>query len=120
DTFVGKGTKIDNHVQLGHNGLVGENTVISGFTGIAGSATIGNNVIIGGGVGINGHIKLHDGVMVTGDTMVTHSLVEPGVYSSGMPVTDNRSWRKNVIQLQQIDKLYRRVKALEKKIDFKE
>lgn len=120
DTFIGKGTKIDNHVQLGHNGLVGENTVISGFTGIAGSATIGNNVVIGGGVGINGHIKLHDGVMVTGDTMVTHSLVEPGVYSSGMPVTDNRTWRRNVVQLQQIDKLYRRVKALEKKIDFEE
>ena len=120
DTFVGKGTKIDNHVQLGHNGLVGENTVISGFTGIAGSCTIGNNVVIGGGVGINGHIKLHDGVMVTGDTMVTHSLVEPGVYSSGMPVTDNRTWRRNVVQLQQIDKLYRRVKALEKKIDFEE
>lgn len=120
DTVIGKGTKIDNHVQLGHNGLVGENTVISGFTGIAGSATIGNNVVIGGGVGINGHITLHDGVMVTGDTMVTHSLVDPGVYSSGMPVMDNRSWRKNVVQLQQIDKLYRRVKALEKKIDFEE
>lgn len=120
DTIVGKGTKIDNHVQLGHNGLVGEHTVISGFTGIAGSATIGNNVVIGGGVGINGHIKLHDGVMVTGNTMITHSLVEPGVYSSGMPVTDNRSWRRNVIQLQQIDKLYRRVKALEKKIDLEE
>lgn len=120
DTFIGKGTKIDNHVQLGHNGIVGEHTVISGFTGIAGSATIGNNVVIGGGVGINGHIKLHDGVMVTGNTMITHSLVEPGVYSSGMPVTDNRSWRRNVIQLQQIDKLYRRVKALEKKIDFEE
>lgn len=120
DTVIGKGTKIDNHVQLGHNGLVGEHTVISGFTGIAGSCTIGNNVVIGGGVGINGHIKLHDGVMVTGDTMVTHSLVEPGVYSSGMPVTNNRAWRRNVVQLQQIDKLYRRVKALEKKIDFEE
>ncbi len=120
DTFIGKGTKIDNHVQLGHNGLVGEHTVISGFTGIAGSATIGNNVVIGGGVGINGHITIHDGVMVTGNTMITHSLVEPGVYSSGMPVTDNRSWRRNVIQLQQIDKLYRRVKALEKKIDLEE
>ncbi|MBS7824006.1 UDP-3-O-(3-hydroxymyristoyl)glucosamine N-acyltransferase [Wohlfahrtiimonas chitiniclastica] len=120
DTVIGKGTKIDNHVQLGHNGIVGEHTVISGFTGIAGSATIGNRVVIGGGVGINGHIKLHDGVMVTGDTMVTHSLIEPGVYSSGMPVTDNRSWRKNVVQLQNIDKLYRRVKALEKKIDFEE
>lgn len=120
DTIIGQGTKIDNHVQLGHNGLVGENTVISGFTGIAGSCTIGSNVVIGGGVGINGHITLHDGVMVTGDTMVTHSLVEPGVYSSGMPVTNNRTWRRNVVQLQQIDKLYRRVKALEKKVDIQE
>ncbi len=117
DTVVGFGTKIDNHVQLGHNCIVGEHTVISGFTGIAGSAKIGSRVVIGGGVGMNGHIEIADDVMITGDTMVTHSLTEKGVYSSGLPVTDNRSWRRNVVQLQQIDKLYQRVKQIEKKLN---
>ncbi|MEM0910820.1 MAG: UDP-3-O-(3-hydroxymyristoyl)glucosamine N-acyltransferase, partial [Pseudomonadota bacterium] len=79
-----------------------------------GSTTIGKNVIIAGQSGINGHINISDNVQITAKSMVTKSITEPGVYSSGLPATSNREWQKNTVKLRTIDKLYDRVKQLEK------
>ncbi len=116
DTVVGKGTKIDNHVQLGHNCLVGENTVIAGYTGIAGSTDIGNNVVIGGGVGMNGHMKIEDNVIVTGGTQVSQPLKAGKVYSSIPPVLENKEWRYNSARIKRLGELFDRVKKLEKAV----
>jgi len=113
DTVIGNGVKLDNQIQVGHNVIIGDNTVIAGCTGIAGSTTIGKHCIIGGGVGISGHIEIVDGVTITGMTMVTKSLTEAGVYSSGIPVEPTAQWHKNVVRYRQIDKLAARVKKLE-------
>ncbi len=116
DTIVGRGTKIDNHVQLGHNCIVGENTVIAGYTGIAGSTDIGNNVVIGGGVGMNGHMKIEDNVIVTGGTQVSQPLKSGKVYSSIPPVLENKEWRYNSARIKRLGDLFDRVKALEKQL----
>ena len=58
-----------------------------------------------------GHLELCDRVMVTAMTLVTHSIREPGEYSSGTPLMDNRSWRRNAARFKQLDTLARRVQA---------
>ncbi len=120
DTIVGKGSKIDNHVQLGHNCRVGENSVIAGYTGIAGSTHIGSNVLIGGGVGINGHITIEDGVVVTGGTNVSHSLKSGKIYSSPSPMMENREWLKTTGNIKRLGELFERVRALEAAIEEQE
>lgn len=114
DTVIGKNVIIDNQVQIAHNCIVGDHSCICGTTGIAGSCHIGKHVVIGGGVGVNGHISICDNVQITGYTMVVQDITEPGVYSSGQPAMPNKAWRKNAVQLRQMDSLIQRVKQLEK------
>jgi UDP-3-O-[3-hydroxymyristoyl] glucosamine N-acyltransferase len=115
DTIIGRGTKIDNLVQIGHNVRIGAHTAIAGCVGIAGSATIGAHCMIGGGVGINGHITIADKVVITGATQVTRSIAKAGVYSGSFPFDDNAAWEKNAATLRNLHGLRERVRALEKK-----
>lgn len=117
DTIIKDGVKIDNQVQIGHNVVINEHTVIAGCSGIAGSTEIGEHCIIGGDVGIVGHVKIADNVSITGGTKVLHSIKEPNIYSSGMPVQTNHEWHKTYVRLQQLDKLAKRVKQLEKQLE---
>ncbi|MFT7413777.1 MAG: UDP-3-O-[3-hydroxymyristoyl] glucosamine N-acyltransferase [Methylophagaceae bacterium] len=116
NTLIGKGVKLDNQIQIGHNVNIGDHTVIAGCVGIAGSTTIGKNCVIGGGVGIGGHLTITDGVQLTGMTMVTKSITSSGVYSSGIPAQPTGQWHKNVIRYRQMDKLVARVEKLEEKL----
>lgn len=113
DTVIEDGVRLDNLIQVAHNVKIGKNTAIAACSGIAGSTKIGKNCMIGGNVGINGHIEITDQVMITGMTMVTSSLLEPGLYSSGIPVATNREWRKNAVRFKQLDEMARRLKRLE-------
>lgn len=113
NTIIGNDVIIDNLVQIAHNVTVGDHSCICGGTGIAGSSNIGKYVVIAGTCVVNGHIDICDKVQITGFSMVTKSITQPGVYSSGMPVQPNREWQKNTVRLRQIDKLVERVKALE-------
>lgn len=114
DTVIHHGVKLDNQIQIGHNVIIGEHTVIAGCVGIAGSTQIGKHCAIGGGTGIGGHLEITDGVQLTGMTMVTKSITEAGVFSSGIPVEPTKQWHKNVVRYRQMDKLFERVKLLEK------
>jgi UDP-3-O-[3-hydroxymyristoyl] glucosamine N-acyltransferase len=113
NTIIGNDVIIDNLVQIAHNVTIGDHSCICGGTGIAGSANIGKYVVVAGTCVINGHIDICDKVQITGFSMVTKSITEPGVYSSGMPVQTNRDWQRNTVRLRQIDKLVDRVKTLE-------
>lgn len=73
-TIIGKGTKIDNLVQIAHNVVIGENCVIVAQVGIAGSATIGKNVILAGQAGVAGHINIGDNAIVMGQAGATKSI----------------------------------------------
>lgn len=114
DTLIEEGVILDNHIQIAHNVQIGAHTAIAACTGISGSTRIGRHCVIAGAVGIAGHLEITDHVQITGMTMVTHSISEPGVYSSGVPVDTNAHWRKNAARFRQLDELARRVRQLEK------
>lgn len=114
NTVIGKGVKLDNLIQVGHNVYIGENTAIAGCVGIAGSATIGKDCMIGGGAGIGGHITIADNTVVTGMTAVTKTIREAGIYSSGVGgLVTNNEWRKNSARVHRLAQLMDRLKALE-------
>jgi UDP-3-O-[3-hydroxymyristoyl] glucosamine N-acyltransferase len=113
DTVIEEGVKIDNLVQIGHNTVVGAHTAIAGCAVIAGSVRIGKRCMIGGAVAIAGHIDITDDVVITGMSGVPNSIRSPGTYSSGMPVTDNRTWLRNTVRLRHLDEIARKVGFLE-------
>ncbi len=96
-TFVGKGTKIDNLVQIGHNVVIGENVVITGQVGIAGSSIIGDNVVIAGQVGIKDNISIGENSIILAKSAVFRS-VPPNRTYSGIPARPHketlRAWAR--------------------------
>ncbi|ROR32224.1 UDP-3-O-(3-hydroxymyristoyl)glucosamine N-acyltransferase [Inmirania thermothiophila] len=114
DTVIEEGCKLDNQIQVAHNCHIGAHTAIAGCVGIAGSTRIGRRCRIGGGVGITGHLEIADDVQITAMSMVTGSIREPGVYSSGTPLEANPRWRRNAARFTRLDELARRVQALER------
>ena len=84
ETRVGRGTKLDNLVQVGHSVTIGEDTVLAGQVGIAGSTHVGNRVTLAGQVGVAGHLTIGDGAIVTAQTGIPGS-VEKGAVVSGSP-----------------------------------
>jgi UDP-3-O-[3-hydroxymyristoyl] glucosamine N-acyltransferase len=64
-----------------------------------------------------GHLDVADGVTITAMTLVTHSIREAGVYSSGAPIEKNRAWRRNATRMRQLDAMARRIAALEKQLE---
>lgn len=94
-TSVGRGTKVDNFVQIGHGCTVGELTMLCSQVGLAGSTTVGNNVILAGQVGVAGHCTIGDGAIATAQTGIPND-VAPGTTVSGYPAIDNRQWLRAV------------------------
>ncbi len=117
DTVIEEGVKLDNLIQIGHNVRIGAHTAIAAGVAIGGSATIGKRCTIGGAASVAGHLELADDVHLTATSAVSKSISEPGLYSSGMPIQDNRTWRKNIVRLRQLDEMAKRLKDLEKKLD---
>ncbi|KAB7762301.1 UDP-3-O-(3-hydroxymyristoyl)glucosamine N-acyltransferase [Xanthomonas maliensis] len=114
DTVLEEDVRVDNLVQIAHNCRIGAHSAIAGCTGIAGSAKIGRYCLLGGHVGVVGHLEICDKVVITGKSVVRNSIHEPGEYSSGTPLTDNRTWRKNAARFKQLDALARRILAVGK------
>jgi len=116
NTVIGDQVIIDNLVQIAHNVNIGDRTAIAGCVGIAGSTSIGKNCLIGGACNIVGHIVIGDRVTITGASSVSHSLLEPGVYSSGFPAKEYSLWRKNVARFMFLDSMAKKIRELEKAI----
>jgi UDP-3-O-[3-hydroxymyristoyl] glucosamine N-acyltransferase len=117
DTVIEDGVKLDNLIQVGHNVRIGAHTAIAACVAIGGSARIGRRCTIGGAASLAGHLDLADDVHLTATSAVPNSINEPGVYSSGMPVQENRAWRRNVIRMRQLDDMARTIKALQARLD---
>jgi UDP-3-O-[3-hydroxymyristoyl] glucosamine N-acyltransferase len=115
ETRVGRGTKIDNLVQVGHSVTIGTDTVLAGQVGIAGSTRVGDKVTLAGQVGVAGHLTVGDGVIATAQTGIPSS-VEAGRVVSGYPAIDNRDWLKASAVFARLPDLQRRVRELEKKL----
>ena len=116
DTVLEEDVRLDNQIQIAHNVRIGAHTALAGCAAVAGSATIGRDCLIGGSAGILGHLEIADRVTITAMTLVTHSIREAGVYSSGAPIEENRAWRRNAARMRQLDAMARRIAALEKQL----
>tara|TARA_R110001583_G_scaffold26571_6_gene95817 strand:+ start:562 stop:1584 length:1023 start_codon:yes stop_codon:yes gene_type:complete len=120
NTIISDGVKIDNQCQIAHNVVIGAHTAIAGGSNVAGSTKIGKSCIIGGCVAMNGHLSITDNVVITGDSMVMRDVTEAGIYSSGIPATKNKQWRKNTAHMLKIGDLFKRVKQLEQQLQEKD
>lgn len=117
DTILEEGVKLDNLIQVGHNVFIGAHTVIAGCVAIAGSVKIGRHCMIGGKTGLAGHIEITDKVMITGATIVTKSINEAGIYSSGIVgAIPNQEFRKNNAWFHRFGNFIQRLKSLEQQM----
>ncbi|MDO7083281.1 UDP-3-O-(3-hydroxymyristoyl)glucosamine N-acyltransferase [Pseudocolwellia sp. AS88] len=116
DTIIEDNVILDNQIQIAHNVTMGAGTAMAACSVIAGSTTIGKNCTIAGLVGVNGHINITDNCMFTGMSMVTKSMTEPGVYSSGMPALPNKEWHKMNARVRKLDSVIKRLSTLESEI----
>ncbi len=102
DTVLEEDVRIDNLVQIAHNCYIGAHSAIAGCAGLAGSSKVGRYCMIGGAAGVAGHLEITDKVVVLGLSMVSQSITEPGVYSSGIPVQEASLWRRNLAALRRL------------------
>ncbi|MFN3984202.1 MAG: UDP-3-O-(3-hydroxymyristoyl)glucosamine N-acyltransferase [Rhodocyclaceae bacterium] len=119
DTVIGDGVKLDNLIQIAHNVRIGEKTAMAGCAGVAGSAVIGRRCLIGGQAGISGHLEICDDTVVSAWTLVAKSIRQPGVYTGNLPQQSHADWVSNFSHLRHLDALAKRVRELEKAIEYK-
>jgi UDP-3-O-[3-hydroxymyristoyl] glucosamine N-acyltransferase len=118
ETRIGRGTKIDDLVVVGHASQVGQNTMICGQAGLAGSTKVGNNCILAGQVGTAGHLTIGDGTVITAQSGVPNDVPARALYS-GYPAVENRQWLKMMAALNRLPELYKRVQTLEAELEAK-
>ena len=114
-TRIGRGTKLDNLVQIAHNCQIGEDCMIVSQVGISGSAKIGNHVTLAGQVGVAGHLTIGDNVLVGAQSGVPSSLPANAAYS-GTPAIPHREWLKSAMVVPRLPELKKTVSALEKRV----
>lgn len=112
-TFLRKGVKLDNLIQVAHNVEIGENTVIAAQTGIAGSTKIGRDCMIGGQVGIVGHITIADGVKIAAQSGVGSSIQKEGSIVQGSPAIEIGNFKRAYIGFRNLQKMEDRLRTLE-------
>jgi UDP-3-O-[3-hydroxymyristoyl] glucosamine N-acyltransferase len=114
-TVIGKGTKIDNLVQIAHNVVIGENSIIVAQAGISGSTRIGNGVVLAGQVGIVGHISVGDGAVVAAQSGVSKS-VPAGAIVWGYPAKPMNTAKKINACVQRLPALFDTITELKKRV----
>ncbi|NLM98252.1 MAG: UDP-3-O-(3-hydroxymyristoyl)glucosamine N-acyltransferase [Halanaerobiaceae bacterium] len=114
-TVIGKGTKIDNLVQIGHNVRIGPECLIIAQVGIAGSTELGKRVVLAGKTGVVGHIKIADNTTVAAMSTVTKS-IPPASFYSGNPAQSHKDELKEQAALRKLPLLIKTIKEMEKRI----
>jgi UDP-3-O-[3-hydroxymyristoyl] glucosamine N-acyltransferase len=115
ETRIGRGTKIDNLVQVGHACKVGEDTLLCGQVGLAGTTKVGSGCILAGQVGAAGHLTIGDGAVLTAQSGVPADVPEGAIYS-GYPAMDNRDWRKSVAVFHKLPEMQKELRALREEV----
>jgi UDP-3-O-[3-hydroxymyristoyl] glucosamine N-acyltransferase len=112
-TVIGKGTKIDNLVQVGHNVELGEGSIVISQVGISGSTKLGKYVILAGQAGLAGHLKIGNHVTVAAKSGVMHDIPDGGTWL-GIPAQPDKQTKRQMIAIQHLPELIRRVAELER------
>ena len=115
ETRVGRGTKVDNLVQIAHNCIIGEHTVLCAQSGMAGTTTVGQHVICAGQAGLAGHLAIGDGAVVGAQAGVTKDLPGGQMYL-GAPAVPRLEFGKSLAHVAGIPKLKEQLKALEARL----
>lgn len=115
ETRIGKGTKIDNLVQVAHGVSVGERVLLASQVGIAGSCTIEDDVILAGQVGVADHVRIGRGSLATAQTGIPND-VDAAQKVSGYPAIANRDWLKSSAIFRHLPELKKRIADLEQRI----
>ncbi len=111
ETKIGRGTKLDNLVHLGHEVTVGKNCLIAAQVGIAGGTTLGDGVILWGQVGVNKTITIGDNAVVMGQAGITSS-IEGNKSYWGTPIQEFYSKRKELVLIKRLPEIWEKVKGL--------
>lgn len=115
-TVIGRGTKIDNLVQIAHNVVVGEHSIIVAQAGVAGSTRIGKEVILAGQVGVVNHVEIGDKARIGPQSGIPRSVPPGAVLSGGLAAAPHKEWVKVMTLLPHLPELWNTVRRLEKKI----
>jgi UDP-3-O-[3-hydroxymyristoyl] glucosamine N-acyltransferase len=115
-TWLKRGVKIDNYVNVAHNVVIGEDSLVAGHTAFAGSINVGREVIIAGMVGIVDHVEIGDHAVIGPGSGVVQS-VRPGEVLSGTPAMPHRLWLKTSALIKKLPEFSKRLRGLEKKIE---
>jgi UDP-3-O-[3-hydroxymyristoyl] glucosamine N-acyltransferase len=116
ETVIGRGTKIDNLVQIAHNVKVGPLAILCGQAGVAGSAEIGGGVVLAGQAGVIGHIRVGDMVKVGSKAGVMGD-VPDGAVVSGVPAIPHNEWLRASVAYARLGDLVREVRSLRRRLD---
>jgi UDP-3-O-[3-hydroxymyristoyl] glucosamine N-acyltransferase len=114
-TRIGRGTKVDNLVQIAHNVEIGEHCLVVAQVGISGSCSIGHHTVFAGQSGSTGHLKIGNGVVLSARAVATRD-VPDGVTLAGFPARPHREWLKTEANLRRLDGLRAKVKEIEARL----
>jgi UDP-3-O-[3-hydroxymyristoyl] glucosamine N-acyltransferase len=114
-TEIGRGSKIDNLVQIGHGSKVGEHSLLCGQVGLAGSTQVGNHVILAGQVGAAGHLTIGDRVIAAAKTGINNSLPADSQVA-GSPAIEHKLWLRITAELKNLTTFSRRLRKLEQRL----
>ena len=116
ETRIGRGTKIDNQVQIAHNATIGENCLICGMAGIAGSAVLGDRVVMASGSGVADHVTVGEGATIAAGSGVG-SHVPAGAVYSGVPAISHATSIERYANIGRLRVLYPKVEGLKKRLE---
>jgi UDP-3-O-[3-hydroxymyristoyl] glucosamine N-acyltransferase len=112
-TVVGRGTKLDNLVMIGHGCRIGPHCLLAGHVGLAGSTTLGARVMMGGQAGASGHLTIGDGAQIGAQAGIHQDIPAGGVYS-GYPAMEASLWRRVTVSMPRLPEVFRRLRRVER------
>src|ERR1041385_2397423 len=115
ESRIGRGSKIDNLVQIGHACTVGEDSLLCAQVGLAGSSHIGSRVMLAGQAGVAGHLTIGDDVILTAKSATSHD-IPAGKVISGIPAFDNKDWLRATAAFRRLGEIQRTVRELQRKL----
>lgn len=115
ESRIGRGTKIDNLVQIGHSCTVAEDSLLCAQVGLAGSSHIGSRVILAGQAGVAGHLKIGDDVVMTAKSATSHD-IPAGKVISGIPAFDNKDWLRSTAAFRRLGEMQRTLRDLARRL----